>query len=234
MTTASILILVVLTFLVGALVAWLVSARFARGRPSEPSVVRVETIAERVRAVGKLVGLEVAAKEIATATRGCTWLPPLLLSQARLAMIFTFEKQYAVDLARVRAEHVQKLGDGRFRLTLPPVQGDLRLTDVTPYDIQDGRILGLLDVVQMNAARQGELMEKAREQAAILYEINEPRYMSEARAAIERQLAALLSLFDVEVEARFSDDASPAEDREAMHASRPQGAFTPGLGGGKT
>ncbi|TVQ61114.1 MAG: DUF4230 domain-containing protein [Phycisphaerales bacterium] len=228
MGTSAILILVVLTFLVGALVAWLVTNRLSgAGRSSEPTVVRVETIAERVRAVGKLVGLEVAAKEIATATRGCTWLPPLLLSQARLAMIFTFEKQYAVDLARVRAEHVEKLGEGRFRLTLPPVQGDLRLTDVTPYDIQDGRILGLLDVVQMNATRQGELMDKARDQAAILYEVNEPRYMSEARAAIERQLAALLALFDVEVETCFADDL-PSRDKTdrltSSHPSTTQGA----------
>jgi len=206
-------ILLVMTFGVGALVAWLLVGRLGMRRGDDPGVIRVETIAERVRAVGKLVGLEVAAKEIATATRGWGWLPPLLLSQARLAMIFTFEKQYAVDLARVRGEHVEKLGENRFRLTLPPVRGELRLTDVTPYDIQDGRILGLLDVVQMNATRQGELMDRAKEQAAILYETNEPRYMTEARAAIERQLSALLALFEVEVEIRFQEDA---------HAHSPQ------------
>lgn len=208
MGTTSLVLLVAAAFLVGGLLAFLLAR--PRRTLTEETDVRVETIAERVRAVGKLVGLEVSAKEIATATKGWGWLPPLVLSQARLAMIFTFEKQYAVDLARIDARDVERLGERRFRLTLPPVQGDLRLTDVSPYDIQDGRVLGLLDVVQMNAARQGELMACAREQASSLYEENDARYLTEARAAVVRQVQTLLALFDVEVEVRFSDDQRPA------------------------
>ncbi len=174
---------------------WL--GRKASKRPLE---VQTQLITERVRAVGKLVGLEVYAKEIATAKKGFSWLPPLLLSQARLAMIFHFEKQYSIDLRELRAEDIQDLGERQYRLKLPPIRGELKLTDVVPYDVSDGRVLGLLDVIQMNAETQRELMVKAQEQAAELYRSNDARYMNEARASIERHLGALLQLFDVKVE----------------------------------
>ena len=145
-----------------------------RKRKSSDSIegarVTTDVIAERVRATGKLVGLEVSAKEIATARKGWDWLPPLLMSPAQLAMIFHFDKQYSVELGRISPKDVQHLGEGRYRLQLPPVDGQLRLTDVKPYDIQDGKVLGLLDVIQMKANAQGQLMRKAQEQAATLFE----------------------------------------------------------------
>ncbi len=174
-----------------------------------PTRVTSDTIAERVRAVGKLVGLEVCAKEIATATSGWSWMPPLLLSQAKMAMIFHFERQYSIDLIEITPDDVKRLGAGRYRLRVPNIRGDLRLTDVAPYDIQSGRVLGLLDVIQMNADRQGELMRKAQEQAAGLFEKGETKYVAEAQASIERQLRTLFRLFDAEVEFEWSD--SPVE-----------------------
>jgi hypothetical protein len=183
--------------------------------------VVTQVIAERMQAVGKLVALEVHAKEIATATSGWAWLPPLLLSQARLAMIFNFEKQYYVDLTRVREEDVEvlaeddgaPLGDrwhggapvadrrrlGRFRVTLPEIEGSLRLCDVTPYDIQNARVLGLLDVIPMTADRQRDLMKRAQAQAAELYGACDERYLRQARLSAERHLAALMEMFGVEV-----------------------------------
>lgn len=167
---------------------------------------QIDVIAEHVRAVGKLVGLEVSAKEIATVTKGWSWMPPLLLSQARLAMIFHFEKQYFIDVTRIGAGDVRDLGDGRFELTLPPIQGQLRLTNVNPYDIQDGRVLGLLDVIQMNAATQKQLMERAQDQAGELFETNDARYQREARQSLERQLTAMLALFDARVTIAWRED----------------------------
>jgi hypothetical protein len=167
--------------------------------------------------VGKLVGLEVCAKEIATATSGWAWLPPLLLSQARLAMIFNFEKQYTVDLSLVEPEDVQEVGVGRFRLTLPPMQGHLRLLDVTPYDIQSAKVLGLLDLVAMTADRQKDLMRKAQQQAASLYEQNDERYLAQARVSVERHLRSLLELFGIEVEVRWLESR---DDRADLDASR--------------
>jgi hypothetical protein len=155
--------------------------------------------------VGKLVGLEVCAKEIATATSGWAWLPPILLSQARLAMIFHFEKQYTVDLARVGPDDVSELGPGRFSLRLPPIQGALRLIDVTPYDIQAAKVLGLLDLVSMTADRQKDLMRKAQQQASELYEASDERYLSAARLSVERHLRALMELFGVDVEVRWQE-----------------------------
>jgi len=151
-------------------------------------------ITERVRPVGRLIGLEVCAKEIATATAGVSWLPPMLLSQARIAMIFHFEKQYGVDLSLVGPSDVVERTDGAIEITLPPVEGTLRLIDVTPYDIQDGRVFGLVDVVPMNAARQSTLMQQAQEQAARLFRAADTKYAEQARRSIERQLESILAL----------------------------------------
>lgn len=182
--------------------------RLGGGGAGEKTVehkVVTQTIAERVRSVGKLVGLEVFAKEIATATSGWGWMPPLVLSQAKLAMIFHFEKQYIVDLSRVGAADVEELAPGRFRLTLPAVEGNLRLTDVRPYDIQSMKVLGLVDLVSMTAERQTEMMKRAQQEAAQLFSTGDERYLREARSAVERHVQALLSLFGVDVLVAWRD-----------------------------
>lgn len=169
-----------------------------------PRTLQTVTMAERVRAVGKLVGLEVHAKEIATSKQGWAWLPPILLSQAKIAMIFHFEKQYAVDLARVSERDVEELGPGRFRVTLPPVEGALRLTDVTPYDIQAGRLFAMLDVIQMTAERQKMLIGDAQHQAAELFDSSDTKYVGEAKRSIEQHLRSLFRLVDADVEIGWS------------------------------
>jgi len=179
----------------------------------------IQTIAERIRAVGKLVGLEVCAKEIATTTSGWAWLPPILLSQARLAMIFNFEKQYTIDLARVGPDDVVDLGEGRFRITLPPIEGHLRLLDLTPYDIQNARILGLLDVIPMTADRQREMMKKAQHQAAELYQSNDERYLREARRSVEQHLTSLLELFGIRAEVQWADQPARVDQAAPMDQS---------------
>jgi len=201
-------VLAVVAFVLGGLAAWVVVSRLPRRAFRREDRVGIQTVVERVRAVGKLVGLEVCAKEIATATSGWAWLPPILLSQARLAMIFHFEKQYTVDLARVGPEDVRELSRGRFSMRLPPIQGSLRLIDVTPYDIQAAKVLGLLDLVSMTADRQKDLMRKAQQQAAELYEASDERYLSAARLSVERHLRSLMELFGVDVEVAWHDGAA--------------------------
>jgi hypothetical protein len=195
-----------------------------------PEVSTFTTIAERVRSVGRLVGLEVYAKEIATSTKGWGWLPPILLSQARVAFIFHFEKQYSVDLTRLDASDVQELGetDGkpRYAITLPPIEGALRLTDLEPYDIQAGRVLMLLDIIQLNATTQKELIRRAQEQAAELYRRYDAKYQTEARRAIEKHLSALLALFDVEVEIRWRPSLKTDEARDVEVGERVRAATT--------
>ncbi len=209
------LVLVLGAFALGIGATWFVSRKVRRWgwRPRREDRVVIQTIAERVRAVGRLVGLEVCAKEIATATSGWTWLPPLLLSQARLAMIFHFEKRYWCDLSRVGAPDLKARPDGSVLLTLPPIEGALRMIDVVPYDIQNARVLGLLDVIPMNADRQRALMSRAQQQAAEFLADNDERYTAEARASVERQLGTLLSLFGVRVAIAWRDD-----ERSALHA----------------
>ncbi len=192
---------------------WFISRR---RRPREDAPVSAKMLTQRVRAVGKLVALEVCAKEIATAKHGWDWLPPILLSPARIAMIFHYEKQYSVDLSSLGPGDVRERSPGVFRVRLPAIEGALRLTDVTPYDIQSGRLIGLLDIIQMNAERQTSLMRAAQEQATALFATSDARYLEAARLAAERQLASLLELFDVEIELAWSEpeqeEAQPRVD----------------------
>lgn len=170
------------------------------GAKRAPETHHSVTMTEKIRAVGKLVGLEVHAKEIATSTKGWAWVPPLLLSQAKLAMIFHFEKQYAVDLAAIDSSDIHQLDEQSYRLTLPGVEGSLRLTSVEPYDIQAGKVAGLIDVMPMNADRQRQLIEDAQTQAASLFEKSDAKYIREAERSIERHLTALMKLMGVTLE----------------------------------
>lgn len=200
-----IFVIVVLSAVAGALAIMLLRRKAASAPLAQ---VRTQTVAERVRAVGKLVGLEVHAKEIATSTKGWSWIPPIILSQAKIAMIFHFEKQYFVDLTRLKPDDVEQTGPGHFCVHLPAIEGTLRLTDVTPYDIQAGRMLGLLDVIQMNAETQRQLMQAAQEQAADLYNKAERKYVTEAQHSVGRQLESLLSLFDAQIEVVWTASTS--------------------------
>ncbi|MFG0329468.1 MAG: DUF4230 domain-containing protein [Phycisphaerales bacterium] len=220
------LLLALISLIVGALVT-VVAFVLLRGRLFRPvEHTLTHTITERVRSVGKLVGLEVMSKEIVTQTKGLPWLPPLLLSQARLAMIFCFNKQYFVNLTRLRESDVRQVGPNRYEVVLPKIEGDLSLLEVTPYDIQSGKFIGLLDVFRMDAETQKTLMMRAQEEAEKLYEKHADRYAAEARRVIVRQLKSLLELFDVEAEIRFRDDGAiakhpptPATDRVPTPAS---------------
>ncbi|CAE7680399.1 unnamed protein product [Symbiodinium necroappetens] len=214
----STLLLIIVSLIAGALGVTTVVLLLRKAPTSLTSV----GVTERVRSVGRLVGLEVHAKEIATSTKGWSWMPPILLSQAKIAMIFHFEKQYSVDLARLTDEHVECTGVNQYRVTLPAVEGALRLTDVTPYDIQAGRILGLLDVIQMNAQTQAALMQAAQEQAASLYAENETKYMTEAKRSIERQIASLLGLMNVEVEIVWRESETRMGDMKVAKAVKDQ------------
>lgn len=210
-------ILLTLVFIIGGgVVAWVVLALKRGRRGGGVDRIELRMLTERVRAVGRLVGLEVHAKEIATATRGWNWLPPILLSQAKIAMIFQFEKQYSVDLASLTDTDVRDLGDARFRVELPPISGSLRLMDVEPYDIQQGRVLGLIDVINMNAERQAELMRTAQQQASQLFEKNDPRYIAQARDSIERQLHAISRLFDIRLEIEWRTQPREGQPRLIM------------------
>lgn len=219
-------------------VFWLRRKFNASSEKSWGRVDRVVThsVAERVRSVGKLVGLEVAAKEIVTTTSGWGFLPPILLSQARLAMIFQFEKRYEVNLALLGERDVERVSEGSYRLRLPSVESSLRLVDVTPYDIQAAKVLGLLDIAPMSAARQKEMMDRAQAEAAGLLDRHDERYRAEARASIERHLRTLLGLLDLQVEIEWQEPPAFARAAEPEASARvvAQEKHTPGnlLGGG--
>ncbi|MGV6814437.1 MAG: DUF4230 domain-containing protein [Phycisphaerales bacterium] len=213
------LLLIALSFaaIIGAGGVFFLITRLKRGRHgSSVDTISLRMLTERVRAVGKLVGLEVHAKEIATATTGWNWLPPILLSQAKVAMIFQFEKQYAVELGSLSESDVVDLGNNHYRITMGPIIGSLRLLDIEPYDIQQGRVLGLVDVINMNAQRQSELMRTAQTQAAELFEKNDDRYEKQARDAIERQLHSIAKLFDGTLEIVWREQTTHEQPRIVM------------------
>ena len=217
------LILLIAGIAIGIAALWLMRRAFARNATSH-TTIETTTVVDRVRSVGRLVGLEVAAKEIATSTRGLPWLPPAILSKARLAMIFQFEKQYAIDLSMIEPEHVRRTRSGAWQVTLPAIDGALRLVDVTPYDIAAGKVLGLFDVIPMDASAQKHLMCSAQEQASSIYQENEPRYIAEAQRSIESQLTALLSMLGVEIEFDWAerDEQDVVEARiERAPANKP-------------
>lgn len=194
------MVVAAIALLAGGLLVALVFALRRKAASAPVTFDEAQVMAERVRAVGKLVGLEVHAKEIATSTKGWSWVPPLLLSQAKVAMIFHFDKQYYVDLSRLTAIDIDQITPGRYRVRMPEVEGTLRLSDLTPYDIQAGRVFALFDVIQMTASTQKELIRAAQQQAAALFQENEARYRGEAERSIENQLRTLLGFFDAEVE----------------------------------
>ncbi len=214
--TESFMVLLIVALSIGVGVLFVLLLR--RKGDDAPMRIQSQTVAERVRSVGKLIGLEVHAKEIATSTKGWSWMPPLLLSQAKIAMIFHFEKQYFIELGHLRAEDVDETSPGVFTVRLPAIGGTLRLTDVTPYDIQAGRVLGLIDVIQMNASTQHQLMQGAQEQAADLFTRTEAKYVSEARRSIERHLESLLGLFDVEIKVQWDDSLESVRSDVAIES----------------
>jgi hypothetical protein len=202
----------------------------AAGRFAREERVVSQALAERVRSVGKLVALEVCAKEITTASAGWGWLPPLILSQARLAMIFHFEKQYSLDLSQIRPDDIVETEPGRFRVRLPEMDGVLRLIDMTPYDIQSARILGLLDLIPMTADRQRELMKKAQTEAASLFEHSDRKYLGEARLSAERHVRALLEMMGVKVEFEWPERSrvtvvQPEPEPKTVDAPKPRLIF---------
>lgn len=211
----TIFFVILVSLAVGAIGMFVFSRLISRGTVTK---VFASSIAERIRAVGKLTGLEVVSKEIVTQTKGLKWLPPLIFSQARLAMIFHFEKQYFIDLSRLSVDDIRRTGPTGFLIMLPRIEGHLTLLDVIPYDIQSGKLLGLFDVFKMDAETQKEMMNRAQEEASRLYEENASRYEQEARAAIARQIHGLLELFDVEVGVRFPEEvqATPIDSPSPM------------------
>ena len=198
------LIILLIGLAVGALICILLARLFGKTAPVRHLSSGV--VVERVRSAGRLVALEARAKEITTSRKGWSWMPSALLSQARVAMIYHFEKQYSVDLGALRAQDVRETSPGKYRVRLPEIEGRLLIRDVQPYDIQSGRILGLVDVIPVDADTQRELMDAAKDEAASAFQSDESRYLNEARTSAERQLRAMLSMFDVDVEIEWADD----------------------------
>ncbi|MHC4976461.1 MAG: DUF4230 domain-containing protein [Planctomycetota bacterium] len=171
---------------------------FSRKRVS--TTIHAHAVIDRVRETGRLVGLDVRAKEIATSTQGWGMMPALFFTQAKVAMIFEFEKQYAVDLSKIGEGDVERVGQDRVVIHLPRVESSLRLLSLTPYDIQAGRVLGLVDGIPMNAERQASLMDVARKQAVEVFEEADARYAAQAQRSIENRLRSVLRMSGVDAE----------------------------------
>ncbi|MFG0257851.1 MAG: DUF4230 domain-containing protein [Phycisphaerales bacterium JB043] len=193
-------ILIVFAIGLGSGLVGLFVLKRALSRKRVSTTIHAHAVIDRVRETGRLVGLDVRAKEIATSTQGWGMLPALFFTQAKVAMIFEFEKQYAVDLSRLGEEDIERVGNDRVVIHMPRVESSLRLLSLTPYDIQAGRVLGLVDVIPMNAERQAALMDVARKQAVEVFEEADARYAAQAQRSIENRLRAVLRMSGVDAE----------------------------------
>jgi hypothetical protein len=66
----------------------------------------------------------------------------------------------------------------------------------------------------MTADRQKDLMRKAQQQAAALYESSDERYLEQARRSIERHLSSLMELFGVRLQIEWT---APTRSVEPAH-----------------
>lgn len=171
--------------------------------------IDVHRIVERVRAVGKLVGFEVLHKEIVTEIEKLKWMPKMLVTPARVAMIFYFEKQYYIDLLKLSEADIEEIAPGRYMLTIPPLAGDFCVRQMEAYDIQSRKVVGLFDATGIDEQRFNHLMERAREEAENLYEKQADRYEVQARESIARLIKGLFDRFDIDVRIRFADQSEP-------------------------
>jgi hypothetical protein len=118
-------------------------------------------VIHRLRGVGRLVALEVGAKEIITVTEG----EDTFWGRARkLIMVFTFQIQYSCDL-RSADVTVEPDGEGRFRVCLPPVERLTCLVDQQHHHDQAGSSWFGLVQKPFSAAERDALWHKARTQA---------------------------------------------------------------------
>jgi Protein of unknown function (DUF4230) len=204
---------------------------FRRRRQPRNKAPRVTCsgVTQRVASVGRFVALEVTAKEIATASTGPQWLPPALLTRAKVAMIFHFRHEYTFDLAALSDSDIMPQR-GRLKLRMPEMQSNTVLVDLEPYDIQSGKVFGLIEVIPMGAARQRKLMAAARQEAGTVGVEDEHAQRAMARSSAEKHIrkmlghARLVVDFDwsrsLAQEAEIVGRITPADETEAVAMER--------------
>lgn len=198
--------------------------RRSKGGMAEPTRTLSESIVERVQSVGRLTGLEVSSKEITTQVKGgFKWIPKLVISPARLAVIFHFETHYYVDLGHLEVTDVRMVGPNQYEIVLPRIEHTFMLKELEAYDIQAGRLLGLLDITSLDAETHNDLMQRARTEAESMFQKQNERYSKQAERAVAQQMAALLQMFGVEVNVRWNGDPAMATISEAEPVVEPVG-----------
>jgi len=182
--------------------------------------IDVHRIVERVRSVGKLVGFEVLHKEIVTEIEKLKWTPRMLVTPARVAMIFYFEKQYFIDLLKLSESDIEEIRPGLYQLTIPPLDGDFCVRQMEAYDIQSRKVVGMFDATGIDENRFNQLMERAREEAEKLYDKQADRYELQARESIARLIKGLFDRFDGRARRRWCRAAEESEGGRARDRAR--------------
>ncbi len=205
MDLLTVLIIAAVAALIGAGATFWLQRRFR----ARPSIVTTHSVVERIRAVGKLTGLEVSTKEITTQTKASwKWVPRLVLSPARMALIFNFERHYFVELSELGEESVRKRSPREWEITLPALRNEFIFRGIEAYDIQAGRLLGLA-VDSLDAPTHNLLIEQAREESKKVFDRQDRAYRQQAMQVIAHQLRSLLAMFQIDVTVRFAGADSP-------------------------
>jgi hypothetical protein len=186
------------------------------GKP-KPQPVNVDTIFERVEAVGTLEVLRVYMKEVASVSdhlfgtlgRYFTWL----LTPKKAIMIFHFVASFKCDLKKARVEPIDE-GGRSYRILLPIPNYDVLMRDFTFYDSQGAKLLGIVNLPALvgqdaiDEADKNKLKDEAKNQAIKAVEEDLEQLLDQASVSVRNTLQHLLLDFGITLDVMFANEQS--------------------------
>lgn len=118
---------------------------FRRNKKATLDNVALYSTIEKMESLGTLNVYKVVTKEIVTASDhlfgnfGSKYLK-WLISEKKLAMIFTFDIDFSYNLKSSRFS-VKQIEEGSYRFTMPECRYSLSIKDISFYDEQNGKLL---------------------------------------------------------------------------------------------
>lgn len=187
---------------------------FKRRKPKPPPV-NVDTIFEKVEAVGTLEALRVYMKEVATVSdhlfgtlgRYFSWL----LTPKKAIMIFHFVATFKCDLKKAKVEPIDE-GKRKYRIVLPPPSYDVLMRDFSFYDTHGAKLLGILSLAAifgldaLDEDDKNKLKDEAKNQAIKAVEEDLGKLLDQASVSVRNTLQQLLSDFGVSLDVRFAHE----------------------------
>lgn len=186
-----------------AVAAWFAFRR-RFGAPAMTLTIR-DSI-ERLKSVGELVVFKVVSRQIVAAESHSwgnfarQWLTALM-STKKMALIIEYGIDFKYNLRDPQFK-VEEVGEGRFRLTMPPCAYQIHVRDLKFYDERNARILPWLlgDIGEAFGPGFGEeeknkLLEEARRQAEASAQEMVRQMESEVQSSAKQTMQSLALSF---------------------------------------